>query len=288
LELGACEQIRFAGRLVGWKALELGACEQIRFAGWLESAQVIIAVMGARGLMGVLGLTLVVLVLATSSLSTPAEATGALMFKKSTKKKAASTSTSTKFKVGFYTGSCATVETRIKNAVVAQAKLDPTIIPALIRLFFHDCFANGKCDASVLLKGTSTTKTELDSTTNLTLRGLDFIDFLKSMLTKANCTQVSCADIVALSARDAVVAGGGTFYSIPTGRMDGKVSLKADADNMPTSRTPITGILAQFSNKGFSAQEMVVLTGIPQCHRTAFTCSPHFGCMHSNILLGRC
>lgn len=82
--------------------------------------------------------------------------------------------------------------------------------------------------------------------------------------------------------------GGGTFYSIPTGRMDGKVSLKADADNMPTSRTPITGILAQFSNKGFSAQEMVVLTGIPQCHRTAFTCSPHFGCMHSNILLGRC
>lgn len=109
-------------------------------AGWLESAQVIIAVMGARGLMGVLGLTLVVLVLATSSLSTPAEATGALMFKKATKKKAASTST--KFKVGFYTGSCATVETRIKNAVVAQAKLDPTIIPALIRLFFHDCFAN--------------------------------------------------------------------------------------------------------------------------------------------------
>jgi hypothetical protein len=98
-------------------------------AGWLESAQVIIAVMGARGLMGVLGLTLVVLVLATSSLSTPAEATGALMFKKATKKKAASTST--KFKVGFYTGSCATV-----------AKLDPTIIPALIRLFFHDCFAN--------------------------------------------------------------------------------------------------------------------------------------------------
>jgi hypothetical protein len=96
--------------------------------------------MGARGLMGVLGLTLVVLVLATSSLSTPAEATGALMFKKATKKKAASTST--KFKVGFYTGSCATVETRIKNAVVAQAKLDPTIIPALIRLFFHDCFAN--------------------------------------------------------------------------------------------------------------------------------------------------
>jgi hypothetical protein len=72
----------------------------------------------------------------------------------------------------------------------------------------------GKCDASVLLKGTSTTKTELDSTTNLTLRGLDFIDFLKSMLTKANCTQVSCADIVALSARDAVVAVSG-LNSLP-------------------------------------------------------------------------
>lgn len=72
----------------------------------------------------------------------------------------------------------------------------------------------GKCDASVLLKGNSTTKTELDSATNLTLRGLDFIDFLKSMLTKANCTQVSCADIIALSARDAVVAVSG-LTSLP-------------------------------------------------------------------------
>lgn len=90
--------------------------------------------MGTRVLMGVLGLNLVVLVLATSSWSTPAEATGAVMFKKAT--------TSTKLKVGFYTGSCATVETRIRNAVVAKARKDPTIIPALIRLFFHDCFAN--------------------------------------------------------------------------------------------------------------------------------------------------
>lgn len=47
---------------------------------------------------------------------------------------------------------------------------------------------------------------EKDSAPNLTLRGFDFVERIKTLL-EAECPKtVSCADIIALTARDAVVA----------------------------------------------------------------------------------
>ncbi|KAJ6677733.1 PEROXIDASE [Salix viminalis] len=63
------------------------------------------------------------------------------------------------------------------------------------------------CDASVLLNTTSSSnQTEKLAAPNLTLRGFDFIEKVKSLLEAACPAVVSCADIVALVARDAVVA----------------------------------------------------------------------------------
>ena len=60
------------------------------------------------------------------------------------------------------------------------------------------------CDASVLINSTSTNKAEKAGVPNRTLRGFDFIDRIKSLL-EAECPGVvSCADIIALTARDAV------------------------------------------------------------------------------------
>jgi hypothetical protein len=59
----------------------------------------------------------------------------------------------------------------------------------------------------VLLNTTSSNnQPEKVATPNLTLRGFDFIDKVKSLLEAACPAVVSCADIVALVARDAVVA----------------------------------------------------------------------------------
>ena len=60
------------------------------------------------------------------------------------------------------------------------------------------------CDASVLINSTSTNQAEKSGVPNRTLRGFDFIDRIKSLL-EAECPGiVSCADIIALTARDAV------------------------------------------------------------------------------------
>lgn len=62
------------------------------------------------------------------------------------------------------------------------------------------------CDASVLLNTTSGEQPERQATPNLTLRGFDFIDRVKSLV-EAECPGiVSCADILTLVARDSIVA----------------------------------------------------------------------------------
>ena len=61
------------------------------------------------------------------------------------------------------------------------------------------------CDGSVLTNSTSG-NAERDAPPNLTLRGFGFVERIKTLL-EAECPKtVSCADIIALTARDSVVA----------------------------------------------------------------------------------
>lgn len=61
------------------------------------------------------------------------------------------------------------------------------------------------CDGSVLIASTPDNVAERDAVPNLTLRGYDIVDDIKSQL-EAMCPGiVSCADIIALASRDAVV-----------------------------------------------------------------------------------
>ncbi len=64
------------------------------------------------------------------------------------------------------------------------------------------------CDASILIHSTPRNQAELDAGPNLTIHGLDLIDTAKAALEKACPGVVSCADIIALATRDAVVLVG--------------------------------------------------------------------------------
>lgn len=67
----------------------------------------------------------------------------------------------------------------------------------------------------MLLNSTKTNQAEKDALPNLTVRGFGFIDTIKSIL-EAECPGVvSCADIVALTARDSVHAIVSTHFFHP-------------------------------------------------------------------------
>lgn len=60
------------------------------------------------------------------------------------------------------------------------------------------------CDGSVLLDSAENSTAEKDATPNQTLRGFGFVERVKAAVEKACPGTVSCADVLALMARDAV------------------------------------------------------------------------------------
>ncbi|KAJ8765271.1 hypothetical protein K2173_011968 [Erythroxylum novogranatense] len=160
----------------------------------------------------------------------------------------------------YYLMSCPFAEQIVKNNVNRALQADPTLAAGLIRMHFHDCFIEG-CDASVLLDSTKDNTAEKDSPANLSLRGYEVIDTAKDEL-EAQCPGVvSCADILAMAARDAVFWSGGPVYDIPKGRKDGRRSKIQDTINLPSPAFNASELIRMFGQHGFTAQEMVALSG---------------------------
>ncbi|KAF7145735.1 hypothetical protein RHSIM_Rhsim04G0056100 [Rhododendron simsii] len=108
--------------------------------------------------------------------------------------------------LGFYKASCPPAEDIVKAKTKSYISRVPSLAPSLLRLHFHDCFVRG-CEGSVLLNSTSKNTAEKSAGPNLSLRGFQVIDGVKTALEKQCPGVVSCADILALVARDAVMEG---------------------------------------------------------------------------------
>ncbi|KAH7434297.1 hypothetical protein KP509_06G010000 [Ceratopteris richardii] len=163
--------------------------------------------------------------------------------------------------VGFYKKSCPNAEQIIYNVVSRAIAHNKGLGAGLLRLQFHDCFVQG-CDASVLLDSTSTNLAEKDAIPNQSLRGLEVIDAAKVEL-EAHCPGVvSCADIIAFSARDSVHILGGPFWQVPAGRRDGLVSKASSALScLPSPFSSVKELTHSFGLKGLTQDEMVTLSG---------------------------
>lgn len=168
-------------------------------------------------------------------------------------------------RVGFYSSTCPRAESIVKSTVQSHVNSDPTLAAGLLRMHFHDCFVQG-CDGSVLIAGSGTEKTAF---ANLGLRGYEVIDDAKTQLEAACPGVVSCADILALAARDSVVLSGGLSWPVPTGRRDGRISQASDVNNLPAPFDSVDVQKQKFAAKGLNTQDLVTLVGAHTIGTTA-------------------
>ncbi|EAY94133.1 hypothetical protein OsI_15906 [Oryza sativa Indica Group] len=164
----------------------------------------------------------------------------------------------------FYQHTCPQMEAVVGGIVARAHAEDPRMAASLLRMHFHDCFVQG-CDASVLLDadGSGRFATEKRSNPNRdSLRGYEVIDEIKAALEHACPRTVSCADIVAVAARDSTALTGGPWWEVPLGRRDSLTASLSGSNNLiPAPNDTLPTIVGKFRNQGLDVVDLVALSG---------------------------
>ncbi|XP_047342538.1 lignin-forming anionic peroxidase-like [Impatiens glandulifera] len=162
----------------------------------------------------------------------------------------------------FYDNTCpnalATIRTSIRTAVSRERRMAASII----RLHFHDCFVQG-CDASILLSEEAAPDSERLAIQNAnSARGFEVIDAAKVEVERVCPGIVSCADILAVAARDASVAVGGPSWTVKLGRRDSTESKRSLAEaNLPRFTSSLQTHIDNFRGKNLNVRDYVALSG---------------------------
>ncbi|PIN25914.1 Peroxidase [Handroanthus impetiginosus] len=162
----------------------------------------------------------------------------------------------------YYKSNCPTVLDIIRKEMECAVLSNPRNAALILRLHFHDCFVQG-CDGSVLLDDTITLQGEKKAPNNVNaLKGFRIIDKIKNVLESECPGIVSCADILTVAARDAVLLVGGPYWDVPLGRKDSKTAGYALTEtNLPTADEGLLSIIPKFIHQGLSVADMVALSG---------------------------
>jgi len=174
---------------------------------------------------------------------------------------AASSAAVAQLEIGFYSKTCPQVEEIVREEMVKIIAAAPSLAGPLLRLHFHDCFVNG-CDASVLLDSTKNNLAEKDAKPNKSLRGFGSVERVKVKLEAACPGVVSCADVLTLMSRDAVVLAKGPTWPVALGRRDGRASSATEASaELPPANGDVPLLAKIFASKGLNLKDLVVLSG---------------------------
>lgn len=162
----------------------------------------------------------------------------------------------------YYKERCPMVEEIVQRQIQIAILKDPRMAASLLRLHFHDCFVMG-CDASVLLDSFEGMVSEKQATPNLnSLRGFEVIDEIKCILEEACPHTVSCADVLAIAARDSVALRGGPWWNVYLGRKDSlKASFNGANQFIPIPNSSLETLIANFKVQGLDIGDLVALSG---------------------------
>ncbi|KAL5828540.1 hypothetical protein ACOSQ3_018008 [Xanthoceras sorbifolium] len=162
----------------------------------------------------------------------------------------------------YYKSTCPTVLEIVRKEMECAVLSDPRNAAFIVRLHFHDCFVQG-CDGSVLLDDTIDLQGEKKASINRNaLDGFRIIDRIKNKLESECPGLVSCADILTIAARDAVILVGGPYWDVPLGRKDSRTAGKELAStNLPRAEEGLLSIISKFAYQGLSVTDMVALSG---------------------------
>ncbi|KAI3892871.1 hypothetical protein MKW92_045862 [Papaver armeniacum] len=164
----------------------------------------------------------------------------------------------------FYKSNCPKLETIIRTELKKVFEKDIGQAAGLLRLHFHDCFVQG-CEASVLLDGSASGPSEKNAPPNFSLRPQAFkiINDLQTLVQKACGRVVSCSDIVALAARDAVHLSGGPNYQVPLGRRDATAfaTRNETIQNLPAPTANTSTLITALAAKNLTTTDLVALSG---------------------------
>ncbi|MQM10941.1 hypothetical protein Taro_043844 [Colocasia esculenta] len=181
----------------------------------------------------------------------------------------------------FYHATCPRALATIRKAVRVAIARERRMAASLIRLHFHDCFVQARlcfhishripykfilsigCDASLLLDNAPTIVSEKNAIQNFrSARGFEVVDEVKSRVEAICPGVVSCADILAVAARDASEYVGGPKWTVKLGRRDSTTASKDRAENdLPKFTDSLDQLISLFSDNGLSARDMVALSG---------------------------
>ncbi|KAJ1273784.1 hypothetical protein BS78_05G011000 [Paspalum vaginatum] len=169
---------------------------------------------------------------------------------------------SAQLSTGFYSYSCPGVYGAVMSVVESAIAKEKRMGASILRLFFHDCFVQG-CDASLLLDDTPSFQGEkMAMPNNGSVRGFEVIDAIKAAVEKVCPGVVSCADILAIAARDCVVTLGGPNWDVKLGRRDSTTASFSGANNnIPPPSSGLANLTSLFAAQGLSQKDMVALSG---------------------------
>ncbi|RCV16619.1 hypothetical protein SETIT_3G152500v2 [Setaria italica] len=153
---------------------------------------------------------------------------------------------------GVYRATCPRAEEIVRAAVERAVAADPRMAASIIRLHLHDCFVNVRSlTRSTCLDATMVcVSCKLQCEDANSLRDFEVIDAIKAELERECPETVSCADLLAIAARDSVVVSGGPSWEVEAGRKDGRTaSLQGANVNLPAPTSGVATLRAEPSDQ---------------------------------------